>query len=131
MSHEVSQHNSEQNSIALNSASSAGSSKLSESKHTPLPWKADMSYVYAPESDTSICEPCDNPCSPSESESIANARFVVQACNSHDALLAACDEGLHECERVKMHCTCKHKDLGSLLKRIERIEAAIALTKEG
>ena len=59
-----------------------------------------------------------------------HAERFVKCWNSHDALLAACDEGLHECERAKMHCTCKHKDLGGLLKRIERIEAAIALTKE-
>ena len=55
---------------------------------------------------------------------------IVKRWNSHDALLEACDEGLHECERVKMHCTCKHKDLGGLLKRIERIEAAIAEAKK-
>ena len=42
-----------------------------------------------------------------------------------DDLLATCEEGLHECERVKMHCTCKWKDMPSLLLRIERIEAAI------
>ena len=43
-----------------------------------------------------------------------------------DELRAACDEGLAECERVKMDCKCKWKNLDSLLGRIERIEAAIA-----
>jgi len=63
-------------------------------------------------------------------DDILDMGFIKRA-NNHDALLAACKEGLHECERVKMHCTCKHKDLGSLLKRIERIEAAIALAEKG
>ncbi len=55
----------------------------------------------------------------------ANALHLVKCWNSHDELLAACDEGLHECERVK-YCSCPDKDLGGLLRRIERIEAAIA-----
>lgn len=42
-----------------------------------------------------------------------------------DKLLAAAEEGLHECERAKMHCTCEWKDIASLLLRIERIKAAI------
>ena len=46
-----------------------------------------------------------------------------------DELRAACDEGLAECERVKMDCKCKWKNLDSLLGRIERIEAAIAKVK--
>ena len=41
-------------------------------------------------------------------------------------LRMACDEGLYECERTKINCTCEHKDLGGLLRRIERIESAIA-----
>ena len=44
---------------------------------------------------------------------------------SHTNLRIAADEGLHECERVKMHCTC-NKDLGGLFARIERIEQAIS-----
>ena len=44
---------------------------------------------------------------------------------SHTKLRIAADEGLHECERVKMHCTC-NKDLGGLFARIERIEQAIS-----
>ena len=60
-------------------------------------------------------------------EGLANARLIAAA----PELLAACDEGLHECERAKMHCSCPDKDLGGLLKRIERIEAAIANTEKG
>jgi hypothetical protein len=51
----------------------------------------------------------------------ANAHLIAAAPD----LLAACDEGFHECERVKMYCTCEHKDIAGLLRRIERIEAAI------
>lgn len=50
---------------------------------------------------------------------------------SHEKLRAAADEGLHECERVKMHAWLqKDNDIGSLLKRIERIEQALAEAKE-
>jgi hypothetical protein len=62
----------------------------------------------------------------------ANAQELVRRWNAFEdgglvvKLLAACDEGLHECNRVKMHCTCEHKDIAGLLRRIERIEAAIA-----
>ena len=51
--------------------------------------------------------------------------YLGQIKASHTKLRAAADEGLRECERVKMHCTC-YKDLGSLLARIERIEQTIA-----
>jgi hypothetical protein len=60
----------------------------------------------------------------------ANAQELVRRWNSHDDLLAACDEGLHECERVKINCTCELKDISSLLKRIERIEAAISQARD-
>ena len=65
-------------------------------------------------------------------EGIANAKELVRRWNAFeknglvDELRAACDEGLAECERVKMDCKCKWKNLDSLLGRIERIEAAIA-----
>ncbi len=63
---------------------------------------------------------------------IANAKELVRRWNAFEEggivneLRMACDEGLHECERVKINCTCEHKDLGGLLRRIVRIEAAIA-----
>ena len=65
----------------------------------------------------------------------ANAKELVRRWNAFekdglvDGLRAACDEGLAECERVKMDCKCKWKNLDSLLGRIERIEAAIAKAK--
>lgn len=61
---------------------------------------------------------------------LANTYELLRRWNNHDDLLAAADEGLHECERVKMHCHCSDKDLGGLLKRIERIEQTIAKAKK-
>ena len=55
----------------------------------------------------------------------ANARRILQCWNNHDDLVLACEEGLHECERIKMHCDCPDKNLISLLLRIERIEKTL------
>ena len=52
--------------------------------------------------------------------------YAQEIGSQRDDLLAACDEGLAECERVKMDCKCEWKNLDSLLGRIERIEAALA-----
>ena len=68
---------------------------------------------------------------PYRTDTACDIKHLLGCWNSHDELLAACDEGLHECERVKMHCSCPDKDLGGLLKRIERIEAAIANAEKG
>ena len=87
MSHEVSQFNSEQNSIALNNASITGVGKMSD-KHTPLPWRLRLwpgslkkPAVYGPPASNGgdyapICEADED-----------DARLIVKACNSHDALL--------------------------------------------
>ena len=70
-----------------------------------------------------------------EEQAEANAKELVRRWNAFekdglvDELRAAADEGLAECERVKMDCKCKWKNLDSLLGRIERIEAAIAKVK--
>ncbi len=61
-----------------------------------------------------------------------NAQRLVYCWNAFEKgglvgdLLLAADEGRHECERVKMSCTCPSKDLGSLSGRIKRIEQALA-----
>ena len=62
---------------------------------------------------------------PEPKEALANAYLIKAA----PKLLAACEEGLHECERAKMHCHCPDRYISSLLARIERIEQAIAEAK--
>ena len=65
-----------------------------------------------------------------------NAKELIRRWNAFEEgglvgdLRKAADEGLHECERVKINCTCGYKDMASLLRRIERIETAIDKTEQ-
>lgn len=56
-------------------------------QHTPVPWHVGPHYKYDIESrEGRICE-CNGMGS---SRAVANAAFIVRACNSHDDLLKAC-----------------------------------------
>lgn len=63
---------------------------MSEQTHTPTPWMADGPMVS--KAGTLICvADCEDLAKdmPDE-EAEANAKFIVLACNSHDALLKSC-----------------------------------------
>ena len=85
MSHEVSQFNSEQNSIALNNASITGGGKMSD-KHTPGKLVTSGCAIYSEENQLPICI-ASGPAT--LEERIANMRHLVKCWNSHDALLEA------------------------------------------
>lgn len=62
-------------------------------QHTPGPWK--VSETPEPGSAWTITSPSGHIAigwGPGSSQDDANAEFIVRACNSHDALLAACQE---------------------------------------
>jgi hypothetical protein len=56
--------------------------------HTPLPWSTHQSHVYAP--DGAILAQVHNPGSKcTDYPLVANAEFIVRACNSHYELIEA------------------------------------------
>ena len=94
MSHEVSQFNSEQNSIALNNASITGGGKMS-AEHTPGPWKINNNVgrkgelgIIADAAPCIIAIMGNAKEWPVEAQ--ANARLIAAA----PALLEACKKGL-------------------------------------
>lgn len=67
---------------------------MSESKHTPTPWRFDDNHMYVYCGDHVIVT-CNDPSTAvgglSAEEIEANAEFIVRACNAHDDLLTACE----------------------------------------
>lgn len=61
------------------------------SAHTPTPWKANVLDCFAYDSRGSRVARCDYPDEVviSYEQQVANTEFIVRACNSHDALVAA------------------------------------------
>ncbi len=68
------------------------------SDHTPTPWIASNQYLYAgnPERSLPIASGqhdwATDRGGASHEEAVANAAFIVKACNSHDALVKALEE---------------------------------------
>ena len=94
-------------------------------EHTKGTLRVSGDYIISPQNEEDFIRIC-------KIFSFPDAKELVRRWNAFekggvvDELKTAADEGLHECERVKINCTCEHKDLGGLLRRIGRIEAAIA-----
>jgi hypothetical protein len=67
---------------------------MPETTHTPTPFHAnpDNPLEVWSESNTLVAE-CD-PYESSDAEAKVNAAFIVRACNSHAALVAACESAL-------------------------------------
>ena len=86
-------------------------------EHTPVPWEHGSRgnarfVVYGGKAvhGKAICvmrsTQADPPDHPLNLEADANAEFIVQACNAHDDLLAACQEGLGFIEAwIDLHTT--------------------------
>ncbi len=78
-----------------------------ETKHapTPGPWHADGCKVRATNTSIVVCLPSPDS-GVNVEQAIANAAFIVRACNSHDALVAALEKALevikvwHACDEV-------------------------------
>lgn len=62
---------------------------MSESKHTPTPYAAEENRVFQVKCNMFRIAICTSNIA-DYSEEAANAKFIAKACNSHDALLAAC-----------------------------------------
>ncbi len=58
-------------------------------------------------------------------EAVANAEFIVKACNAHDELLEALEEAIDHSFYIEGLLTDQQHDL------VERLEAAIAKAKKG
>ena len=72
-------------------------------EHTPTPWEVDRpgcpcGYIFGGNGEAYVAKvlSLDDDVDPvaSEPARLANAEFIVRACNSHDELLAACEAAL-------------------------------------
>lgn len=93
-----------------------------ERTHTPLPWAITVPkkepfgwWIHA--GDVLVCSCGTRPLS---DEALANAAFIVRACNSHDDLLAACEAALTRLRTIE-----RDKGIHSH-ETIPELEAAIA-----
>jgi hypothetical protein len=99
--------------------------------HTPTPWyqiKPEQSngFVYVYKESPDIGEVCTCYCGDQE----ANAAFIVQACNSHDALVEACKAAL---ELVKRDVTDEGRTLtGEWMAEVyAKLRAALSAAEAG
>jgi hypothetical protein len=89
-----------------------------ETKHTPGPWYVTISGLgVATTPRRATANICDLVCDftgiseDTEDEALANAEFIVRACNSHEKLLEACKwaaKSPHHptCPQDGQHCNC-------------------------
>lgn len=109
------------------------------SKHTPMPWRwwdrksrpnprpknYNLAHLYGPGGTTilTMYGGEGNRALGSEPEDIANAEFIIRACNSHDELLAVCIQAL---ETIRWY---KENGLSGQDYNIHELEGAIANAK--
>lgn len=106
-----------------------------ETKHTPTPWivrqKGDDCFVQGPRNkpddyaDIEVLGDDTNEDFYSDEQKLADARFIVRACNAHDELVASLDETTHRLIACKNHLL--HSMVDGELKRkfIEYIDGDI------
>ena len=99
-------------------------------KHTPVPWKVDEQYkadVQTADGKLEICTTSKSVLlegnTPSRAETLANAAFIVRACNCHDELLAAF-------KKIKKQLT-QSNDRFQMIAEIEKITNAAIAKAEG
>ena len=91
-----------------------------ETKHTPGPWRSkDSTQVYSSGRHIADCGSRNPEGLPRHIglEDAANAAFIVRACNSHDALVAALKD-------LFKHCAMIHK-YGGEISNAKEADAAI------
>jgi hypothetical protein len=73
--------------------------------HTPVPWSiGKRRWITSGDVDIARIHSVSKI---GENEAVANAEFIVRACNSHDALLEALENLLGQLENVSDYCqTC-------------------------
>lgn len=107
-------------------------SAVQPSMHTPTPWIVDyngQSLEIAANPNESIAMvhntdgPDDEICQGVPDLSMANAQFIVRACNAHDQLLEACKMALVQ---IRQDNEERHADLRLTQ---QQVEAAIALAE--
>ena len=122
MSHEVSQFNSEQNSIALNNASITGGGKMSEITNIYCQKEIDGDYTVRRKDGTILIEDLE------EDE----AREIACRWNSHDALLKALKLALASLKCIPDNIEILATDGVPICEKIQKLKAAISQTeKEG
>jgi hypothetical protein len=102
--------------------------------HTPLPWKFYHETFRKEISDMKVTEiqdasgnaivrwPGFDGVPQSKKEMLANARFIVTACNNHEALVEACEE---------MIAALNGTYIDDRQRAIEHMKAALARVREG
>ena len=101
MSHEVSQFNSEQNSIALNNASITGGGKMS-AEHTPGP--RQKGYIWVDDDGFIAHGTGDDYITVAEIIKPEHVEPLTKIIDSHDALLEACKELLGDWWCARSSC---------------------------
>ncbi len=68
-------------------------------EHTPTPWTANGDFILHTSTGTHIATtmPAELPVTP---QSVANAEYIVLACNAHADLLAACIRAEHVLDSI-------------------------------
>lgn len=102
-------------------------------EHTPTPWRADITahrtidgtscVAFIVSEKTNIADVC-NSYNISTEEAVANAAFIVRACNSHAALVAAL-EGFDNFAWTAVTADCDESRL-YLQQLIDKARAALA-----
>ncbi len=91
-------------------------------EHTATPWYAQHRHIYKhdwmPGTDHAIA---DADKGPTEAEALANAAFIVRACNAYDELLATC-KAARRFAAADSICTCTEI--------LEALDAVIAKAEE-
>jgi len=68
--------------------------------HTPTPWDLRSRSITVKDNGEDIVAEANGGLSGTIGEAVANAAFIVQACNSHAALVAAAEKFLDLCPRM-------------------------------
>lgn len=89
--------------------------------HTPTPWHLAGDSLIVEEHGISIAQMLNRGTETPSPR--ANAEFIVRACNSHDALLDACQEAIH--------CLIYEPKEDEGIRCFEKLKAAIKLAEEG
>lgn len=105
---------------------------MSDRTHSDLPWVVEQDYVSAmipgcrPNGEIIIC------CHPTAENhrcsvpNVANATFLVRACNAHYGLVAACEEAADWMDMYE-----ENEDRGLTIDLTQRLRAAIAKAEGG